>query len=236
MPVAKSYQDLEIVEDVYTVGNREYVKVKTKSGALKQVRWYSCREYEKMYPGEAVKDPFYKSQKDLLGFKNGYITIFKGNTYECKDALKAAGARYTRWWGWAFSSENELPETLPEGIEPLKLNWDLVGNGENLKNESDVIAAVESVIYEPDDSEFIGSIGEKLELYLTIEKIVKLDGYYGQSTMYVMYDDEGNTFIWTTSSNKNWEEGEEYHIKGTVKDHKIYKNRHQTVLTRCKEY
>lgn len=239
MPVAKSYQELEIIGDVFVSSGRQYVNVKLKSGKLKTVRWYSDSEYRKMYP-EAVAvtrsvDPSSKSQKEILGFAKGYITIFKGDTYAEVDWFRASIARYTRWWGWYIISTEEVPADLPEGITPIKLPWELVGQEDgNLKPEHLVKEAVESIVYEESESEFQGAIGERLDLYLTVERTIELDGSYGRSTMHIMRDDCGNLFVWTTAS-KSWSAGTEHHIKGTVKDHRKYKNECQTVLTRCLE-
>ena len=239
MAVAKSYQALEIVGDVFVSAGRQYVNVKLKSGKTKTVRWYSDAEYRKMYP-EAVAvdrsaDPYYKPQKEVLGFTKGYITIFKGDTYSEIDWFRASIARYTRWWGWYIISTEEVPADLPEGITPIQLPWELVGQEDgNLKPEHLVKEAVESIIYEESESEYVGSIGERLELYLTVERTIELDGAYGHSTMHIMRDDCGNLFVWTTAS-KSWAVGTEHHIKGTVKDHRKYKNECQTVLTRCLE-
>ena len=239
MPVAKSYQELEIVGDVFVSSGRQYVNVKLKSGKLKTVRWYSDAEYRKMYP-EVVAvarsaDPFSKSQKEVLGFTKGYITIFKGDTYAEVDWFRASIARYTRWWGWYIISTEEVPADLPEGITPIQLPWELVGQEDgSLKPEYLVKEAVESIIYEESESEFQGAIGERLDLYLTVERTIELDGSYGRSIMHIMRDDCGNLFVWTTAS-KSWSAGTEHHIKGTVKDHRKYKNECQTVLTRCLE-
>ena len=239
MAVAKSYQELEIVGDVFVSSGRQYVNVKLKSGKLKTVRWYSDAEYRKMYP-EAVAvdrsaDPYYKPQKEVLGFTKGYITIFKGDTYAEIDWFRASIARYARWWGWYIISTEEIPEDLPAGIEPIQLPWELVGQEDgNLKPEYLVKEAVESIIYDESESEYVGSIGERLDLYLTVERTIELDGAYGRSTMHIMRDDCGNLFVWTTAS-KSWSAGTEHHIKGTVKDHRKYKNECQTVLTRCLE-
>ena len=239
MAVAKSYQELEIVGDVFVSSGRQYVNVKLKSGKLKTVRWYSDAEYRKMYP-EAVAvarsaDPSSKSQKEVLGFTKGYITIFKGDTYAEVDWFRASIARYTRWWGWYIISTEEIPEDLPAGVEPIRLFWELVGQEDgNLKPEHLVKEAVESIIYDESESEYVGSIGERLDLYLTVERTIELDGNYGRSTMHIMRDDCGNLFVWTTAS-KSWSAGTEHHIKGTVKDHRKYKNECQTVLTRCLE-
>ena len=239
MAVAKSYQELEIVGDVFISSGRQYVNVKLKSGKLKTVRWYSDAEYRKMYP-EVVAvnrsaDPFSKSQKEVLGFTKGYITIFKGDTYSEIDWFRASIARYTRWWGWYIISTEEVPADLPEGITSIQLPWELVGQEDgNLKPEHLVKEAVESIIYDESESEYVGSIGERLELFLTVERTIELDGSYGRSTMHIMRDDCGNSYVWTTAS-KTWSIGSEHHIKGTVKDHRKYRNQCQTILTRCLE-
>ena len=239
MPVAKSYQELEIVGDVFVSSGRQYVNVKLKSGKLKTVRWYSDAEYRKMYP-EAVAvvrsaDPSSKSQKEVLGFTKGYITIFKGDTYAEVDWFRASIARYARWWGWYIISTEEVPTDLPAGLTPVRLSWESVGqdSGE-LKPESLIKEAVEALIYDESESEYVGAIGERLELFLTVEKVIELDNNFGRSSMHIMRDDCGNSYVWTTAS-KTWSVSSEHHIKGTVKDHRKYHNQCQTILTRCLE-
>ena len=235
--VAKSFQNLEQTCEPFVSKGRWYVRVRTNKGIEKTVRWYSDAEYARMYPNEPEAEEFkrIKPQKEVLGFTNGYITIFKGNTYEEKDYFKLSSARYSRLWGWYFISTEELPKDIPEDVEPITLPWEMVGNSdESLKNESEVIEAVESLIYDPGTSEFQGEIGERLELILTVEKAIELEGYYGRSTMHIMNDYDGNCYVWTTSA-KHWEPETEHHIKGTVKEHKIYKGTKQTVLIRCRE-
>ena len=236
MAVAKSYQNLEIVNEPYMANGRMYVQVKLGNGNTKQVRWYSDKEYAKYYGTQPdhTNDPFYKSQKEVLGFKNGYITIFKGDTYSCKEWFKENGARYTKFWGWSFSSEMEVPADLPAGVEAIRLDWDKVGDGEELKNDDLVKAAVEAMTYEPDDSQFQGEVGQRIEVELTVEKAIRLDGYYGPSTMHIFRDANGNAYVWTTAS-KSWEEGSTRLVRGTIKEHKTYRNVNQTVLTRCAE-
>lgn len=231
--VAKSYEGLNQICEPYMVNGRMYVKVEMGNGNVKQVRAYSAKEYEKFYHVKPVVENE-KTQKEVLGFKNGYITIFKGDTYSCKDWFKENGARYTRLWGWSFSSEMEVPADLPAGVEAMRLEWDVVGDGDSLKSDDTVKAVVEAMTFEPDESEYQGEVGQRLELEVVIEKAIRLDGYYGPSTMHIMRDADGNAYVWTTAS-KSWEEGAEKHIRGTVKDHKTYHNVKQTVLSRCAE-
>ena len=235
--VAKSYQGLEIVSDIYTVNGRTYVKVRLANGADKQVRWYSDSEYERLY-GEKVSkdhsnDPFYKSQKEVLGFKEGYITIFQGDTYSVKETLKAAGARFTRWWGWSIAGGQEIPEI--EGIKPVRLDWSVVGlDDEVIKSEDEVKAAVEKLLYEPSSSKFQGAIGQRIrQMLVKVTKNIEIFGNYGYSHVHNFEDEEGNIYVWITAS-KDLPVGNVYWLDGTIKDHKTYKGVDETVLTRCK--
>lgn len=244
MAVAKSYQSFQIKGEPFVENGKEYVivlKPVTKSSdeyIEKKVRWYSDTEYAKMYPGvkiDKTADPFYKSQKEVLGFTDGYITIFKGKTYPHKDYLKSAGAVYRKWWGWGLASDIAIPEGLPSDLTPIKLPWDMVGleNG-SLKPDDQVKTAIESLIYDSGDSEFYGTPGQRIEVKITVTKNVPLEGYYGTSYCHTMEDADGHVFVWITGS-RSWGVGEEKVIRGTIKEHKTYRNVKQTILTRCTE-
>ena len=240
MPVAKSFQSMTREGVPFEEGNKSYVYViNEKTGVRRKVRWYNNYEYKKMYPNEKIDktlDPYYKPLKDVLGFSKGYVTLCLHASYEEKEWFHDRGARYNRWFGWFFPSEVEIPEEdPPEGVTYQRLNYaDVFIDDDTMKPEDQVTAFVESFLYEPCDSEFVGEIGERLELYLTVDVAVPLEGFYGKSTLYSMHDDCGNIFVWITGA-KQWEVGSEHHIKGTVKDHKLYKNQNQTILTRCSE-
>lgn len=235
--VAKSYQNLKVVSDVYTVSGRKYVKVCDSKGVEKQVRWYTPQEYAKMYgtPVDHSKDPFYKTQEQLFGFdKTGFITIFKGDTFSIKDELKALeGARYTRLWGWGVPGDVEIPEFA--GVEALHLEWKAVGNEDgSLKPDEAVEAVVNSMVLDPSKSQFQGVVGERIrQRLLKVTRVVTTDGYFGRSYIHTFEDEDGNVYVWMTTS-KCLEENAVYWIDGTIKEHKTYKNVPQTILTRCK--
>ena len=237
MPVAKSYTALPIEEGPYQVNGRMYCKVRQKTGALKQVRWYSDAEYARMYPEEKViaPDTDRKTQKDILGFEKGYITIFKGDTYANLEWFKHSIARYCRFWGWYIVSTDEIPADLPDTVTPVQLPWEIVGKEDGtLMSEGMIAAAIEPLLYEASESEYQGKIGERIERTLTVRKNVSLPNAFGISSMHIFEDESGNVYVWTTSS-KAWPEGSEHKIRGTIKDHKMYRNCKQTVLTRCVE-
>lgn len=236
MPVAKSFQSFEMLTEPYIVSGKQYVKVRNpKTGTERQVRWYSDSEFAKLYPEIQAQDIFHKIQKEALGFTKGYITIFKGDTYAHIDWFRASIARYARWWGWYIISTEEVPADLPASIETIRLPWELVGqdSGE-LKPESVIKEAVEALIYDAGTSEFVGEIGERIELTLTVTRAIDIENNYGHSMMYTMKDNCGNVYMWTTAA-KNWTEGSIKKIRGTVKDHRTYKNTKQTILRNCRE-
>lgn len=237
--VAKSYQGMELVTEPYDVNGRMYVKVKNeKTGTVRQVRWYTEAEYKKMYPNEPIdhsNDKFYKSQKEVLGFKAGFITIFTGNTYEHKEWFKEIGCTYRKFWGWGLPGDIEVPSILPEGVTPIRLDWDMVGaDDEVLKPDEQIRKIIDGLVYEPSSSQYQGNIGDRIVVEVTVTKALHLNGYYGPSTMHIMNDVDGNEYVWTTAA-KSWAEGSVKTIRGTIKDHKEYKNTKQTVLTRCTE-
>ena len=237
MAVAPSFQNFEFLTDPYIVNGKMYIRVRNpKTGTERQVRWYDENKTAKSsIPKVNAQDAFYKPQKEVLGFTKGYITIFKGDTYAHLEWFQQSIARYARWWGWYIVSTEEVPADLPEGLEAVVLPWDLVGNDDGkLKLESDVQKAVEGLIYDEGTSEYVGSIGERLELTLTVTRAIELENNFGHSVMHIMEDECGNVFVWTTAA-KSWAEGSVKVLRGTVKDHRIYKNVKQTVLTRCAE-
>ncbi len=103
-------------------------------------------------------------------------------------------------------------------------------------------------------SNYRGNVGEKIDEQVTYlgsaHFEVKSFSGFGTETMYVhnFRDNEGNKLVWKTSNENfrykkiegtsEWdrvvEEGTRVHIKGTIKEHKEYRDEKQTVLTRCK--
>lgn len=232
--VAKSYQTMKQLGEPFSEKGKMYVNVQNeKTGTVRKVRWYTEEEYAKMYNEKPNKPKEFKSQKQVLGFENGYITIFKGDTYANLEWFQRSIARYCKWWGWYIVSTEAVPFDLPVGIEPVELKWELVGEEEGmLKPDAEVKRAVESILYDKGNSEFIGSVGERLDIEVTVTAARQMNGYYGPCTVHYMEDAAGNQYLWNTSA-KSWEVGDVRHIKGTVKEHKVIKNVSTTILTRC---
>lgn len=92
-------------------------------------------------------------------------------------------------------------------------------------------------------SQYVGPIGDKLDLAATFDHTAWFECRsfvgYGTETMFIhtFKDADGNKLIWKTTNglgSLGLQEGDLVQIKGTVKEHKEYKDEKQTVLTRCK--
>ena len=233
MPVAKTYQKYNIVSEPYSHNNRMYVKI-DKQGVEKEVRWYTEKEYLRMYGEESLQCDSVYDQKSALGFTDGYITVFQGDQEAYQFWFKQSIARYAKWWGWYLVSGDEIPTDLPADLKPVKLLWSDVGlNDKILKPDSSLKPFVDSLLYGVSESSAIGEIGDRLELELRVEKAITFDGAYGNTIMHIFHDASGNEFKWTTSA-KQLTIGSVYKIRGTVKEHTNYHGITQTVLTRCK--
>ena len=98
-------------------------------------------------------------------------------------------------------------------------------------------------------SNHIGKVGDKIDTTATYIKtawfeIPSFKGY-GTDTMYIHTFKIGNdTVVWKTTATlgrwndkdewESYEEGQEVHLKGTIKEHNEYNDEKQTVLTRCR--
>jgi len=119
-----------------------------------------------------------------------------------------------------------------------------------IEKEMKTISAKQELI-----SDYVGSIGEKIQKELTFINSYSFETQWGDSHIYKFLDSEGNIFIWKSSKYlekvvsvyieedenkteyKHFEpirQGEKVKIKGTIKDHAEYAGAKQTILTRCK--
>lgn len=235
MPVAKSFQSMEIVDEPYERDKRWYVRVRSPRGSLREVRWYSEAEYRKMYPEEKVEERRIRPMKDVLGFKNGYITIFKGNIDAVEDWFKAEKVcKFHTIWGWYISSEDEMP-TLPAEVSAVQLPWESVSNPDgSFKPTSAIIKAIEALIYEPSTSKHFGAVGERLDLIVEVIRVIPLEDHFGKKTFHLFRTSDGNIASWTTAA-RTLDLNKQYKLRATISAHEIYKGEPQTRLTRCTE-
>ena len=231
--VAKTYQTWSICGEPYSVNGKKYVDVqKTEGSPVKKVRWYSDSEYAKMYNIPISVEDIHFSQRKCLGF-DPYIWVFKGDTYSALEWFRQSPARYNELFGWYFPAAIDLPDDTPECVEPFKLDWSLVGkDDDNLKGRKEIQSILGEILYAA-DGEFVGKIGDKVDIYVEVERAHDFEGYYGTTTIHTLRGEDGNVYVWKTAA-KHWEVGDAYHITGTIKEYTTYKGIRQNVLTRCR--
>ena len=172
--------------------------------------------------------------------ENGEAWVVVGvNTYEVKDALKEAGARFTAEIGWHFDRE-------PEAFKVEKINVSDVANRNDLdvwymKGYAEVkefCDAIRKAHMPKSNSEHVGNVGDKVEKVVTLKRISSFEthfSYYGETVYVYNFEDEsGNVIVWKSSANTDLQGGETVTIRGTIKALDEYKGVKQTVLTRCR--
>ena len=246
--VAKSYQEWEKLTDAYESNGKMYIKLKNPKGAEKEVRAYSETEYRRLYkespggfaaqPSVQIKAPTGPVVKNILGFQEGYIWIFKGDLANAEYWFeKTSVCRYHVAFGWYVVSTDAIPFDMPSCIDTVKLPWEKIGNADGTLLPKGIIEAVINELrYGGHPSQFQGKIGERLALKLYLRQLeTKPGNQYGPQYIYTFEDENSNTFSWTTGVNKDWVVGDEVNCKAGVKSHDTVRGVRITVLTRLME-
>lgn len=200
-----------------------------------EVRWYTDKERaamdraaEKRAEARAKKIQEWKAYKhtpEYHGFTDGFVIAILGNTYEIKDELKEAGAKYTRGLGWHFDSNEKVPAKYADRTRMIM--WEDASENGELKSV-ECLERLVAVASPMDASIHKYMIGTRVrDLCLKVVKAWEGPGY----TMHTMTDEENNVYIWITSS-RSIPVYAQVTMDATIKDNTEYKGIKQTVLTR----
>ena len=245
--VAKSYQGWEQLTEPYEINKKMYVKVRKPSGGEpKQVRAYTEHEYNKLYektcasPVQQATEtrPSAPVVKNILGFQEGYIWIFKGDLDRADYWFeRTPECRYHVDFGWYIVSTDSVPFDIPSCIESVQLPWEKVGNNDGTLLPKGIIqSTIDELRFGNVPSQFQGSIGDRLDLVVYLRNIIELpENQYGTSRIYCLEDKDSNRYSWTTQVLKTWELGDEIKSRATVKAHDTVKGVRTTILTRLTE-
>lgn len=175
-----------------------------------------------------------------IGFdENGRAWVVVGKTYDIKDELKEAGAKFDIFIGWHFDHADNRFVCFEISIEDIGEKTDLEVWQYRSPCEIEIFISAKQAEYAPKSpSEYVGNIGEKFSGVLTLKNITKYKThftYYGETNyIYIFADENENAVIWKTSSFQKINIGDKYTVKGTIKEHSEYNGEKQTTLTRCK--
>jgi len=213
---------------------------------------YSTHRYKKMTPEYEAKLETARVAKtrkknlaeraDFLarnGFNvDGLIFVVIGKTFEIKDDLKAAGAKFSfTFASWYFSERPEAYACVELTVEDCL--WENALAALHWNDRDDILALIKArtpVDPAVSKSEYLGKVGERMTIIATLKRSFSFENNFGYrpTTTYIhnFEDDLGNVLIWKTGCFLR--EDTEYTLTGTVKEHSEYKETKQTVLTRCK--
>ena len=82
-------------------------------------------------------------------------------------------------------------------------------------------------------SAFVGAVGDKIVLTITIERLIPLESQFGTTYINLCRDQQGNVIVYKGNSNIG-EVGETVNVRATVKEHVLYNAASQTVIQRPK--
>ena len=164
---------------------------------------------------------------------DGNTYLIYGNTYPIKEELKVRGFKFSpelKWHG---------PEAVdvPEDCYIDQVHWSSIYNWDEHSCEmfetEEGQRFLEDIFTSHTLGEYVGEIGERLRsIPVIFQKVTTFDGRYGETNVYrFLY--EGAQLTWFTQVDKDLEEGAEYILTGTVKEHKPYGNVKTTYLSRC---
>ena len=167
-----------------------------------------------------------KNEKFLMG--TTYIINLK-DTYAIKDELRTLGAKFDHLLNWHF--DKEVVTDYPLIAISNKLLYD---NMNSLRyNVKDIISEIK-MGENGNTGDYVGEIGEKIELELTMYSVFPFSSMYGDGTCYLFNDSDGNILCWYTTSKKEVPKNVYINSFFKVKDHRVYNNIKQTVIKNLK--
>ncbi|CAL9956411.1 hypothetical protein VPHD480_0017 [Vibrio phage D480] len=135
---------------------------------------------------------------------------------------------------------NVIASCKPDYIEYKQAGFlaaSVVAYSKGVEKE-EIMKAKAKKVEELGESEYIGTVKKRETFTLTLEKVIVLDGYYGDTYIHRFRDEQNNLVVWFGSKrleNKADEyvaEGEKATVKATVKTHEEFKGEKQTLVQR----
>lgn len=184
----------------------------------------------------------------------GFAWIVMGKTFEIKEQLKAAGARWDNTFGWHFDHEvTEFPTvciSIEDKLTRLSFEYpeesydDKIGHywadgTLDFGDEWPITLYIKELReqWEVDNApktEWYGSVNDKVDLKVKLVRRGNYDTMYGTTFVYTFEDAQGHQLVWKTGTWLEQEVDSDVTLKGTIKAHSEYKGIKQTELTRCK--
>lgn len=137
--------------------------------------------------------------------------------------------------------KNDLPDyfyTLHTILERPYSDWKFDGYVcsmySSFLRETDRIKINKKRTEERKESNWIGKVGDKVDMKLTLVFNTSFETAYGRTYLYKFEDEDKNSVVWMSSVYYEVSDNKEWNLRGTIKNHNEYKGEKQTLVTRCK--
>lgn len=177
--------------------------------------WIS-RSMARASHGRATADRAWEAPKRKIDEK-----AVKQGLAEAREAIK---------WAAAVDAANEYEATLK--------NIASAGHGllhyEHCGFAASMINAYRRAT-EVNASGYVGEVGEKVEVDVTVSMIKKINAYYGVQKVITLHTDSKHKLVWRTTSKivDDWNVGDTHRIRGKVKRHNHWQGQDQTEIVRA---
>lgn len=174
--------------------------------------------------------------KILKDSQDSYVTLLQGDTYAVKTWLKEHGAKYNRIYNWYFPHDVEVPEQLPAEVTPVKFETENLfdEDGNFITDERLLQLIIDSFRYPPSESAWVGKIGETMPLVLQYKNSRSICSQFGVTNVYTFVDANNNVFKSMTTRALPVEEDLWYTMSARIKNHQMYRNERQTMISYIK--
>lgn len=258
---------------------KEYTEEYAKKLEARRAKAFEKKKMERKAKAEELNKEFFERNSFSPEGKT-YVAL--GDSYSIKDQLKEKGFHFTKFIGWVSPVKVDGVKTLELDASECYCSdyagvysWDsprkayFLGDKRLTEEEAMedwtwesgfhwdwngawLVKQANEEIKEELPSEFIGEVGQKISVEVTLKRRTEWETTFGYRTrtnfLYIMADKNGNTLTWKTQNLLGFDDVEEngmtyfhridtdlpFTITGRVKEHTVYNGVKQTVLERCK--
>lgn len=170
-----------------------------------------------------------------------YREIYPDCVIDCYGRPHAPCDGYiTEWSEKPYRGGEYLPESDEASHHVYKVHYNFQGSIKTLVGSFTQIGETRAELKRQTleiiskKSEYVGNIGERLEITLHLDYVKSFMSYYGPSILHICSDDNGNQIIYKGSVCLG-KSLETIKVKAKIKSHNVHDGIHQTIIERPKK-
>lgn len=202
------------------IDNLLYLDVKDKAFLFNNCFLEKSNSLLKNLQGSFSKREFFIRNCDAFDFLSEYNELFSG---EYLNEFIFDGK---------INFNNEMVNIINYVDNQLSIQWEEKVTKEQLL-EDENRRFDEEMAKRKENSNYIGNIGDEIEIEGTIIKLNSFNSWYDISYIFEVIDDKDNIYVWFEPLSFGYKKGERIKVKGNIKRHSVYDNTKQNLLEEC---